>query len=121
MTRTYIQMICDQFVWLPVYYEKSPFKGLICKPSTPDPILFGTSFWLGSVLDGATVVKDDHPNVLSMEDVLCQKRGRYASYLYKVIINTNANDTTKVKYKSRISYLRTLDSDGFALLDRTQW
>ena len=72
------------------------------------------------MLDGATVVKDDHPNDLSMEDVLCQKRGRYASYLYKVIINTNANDITKVKYKSRISYLRTLDSNGFALLDRTQ-
>ena len=28
---------------------------------------------------GATVVKDDHPNVLLIEDVLYQKRGRYES------------------------------------------
>ena len=76
MICTYGHMICDKLVLLLVYDETSPFKGLICKQSTLDP----SQFWLGSVLNGAKVVQDDHPNVLSMKDALIQKRGWYASF-----------------------------------------
>ena len=45
-----------------------------------------------NLVGGARVIKVDYSNVLSIEDLLYQKHPRYDSYLYKVIINVNAND-----------------------------